>query len=102
MPVGMPPPPPPYPCHPHLLRFRSPKPKAPVCVFHEGATYRPRLTHSLEVAQIARAVARQFGLDEDLTETPALAHDLGHPAFGHAGERALDECLKGFRGFDHN
>src|SRR5262249_33705053 len=86
----------------HATAFRRLKHKTQVFVFDEGDHYRTRLTHTLEVAQIARALARRLRLDEDLAEALALAHDLGHPPFGHAGERALDRCLTDVGGFDHN
>jgi dGTPase len=86
----------------HCSAFRKLQYKTQVFVNHEGDFYRTRLTHSIEVAQIARSVARELALEEDLTEALALAHDLGHPPFGHAGEESLAAGMKRFGGFDHN
>jgi dGTPase len=86
----------------HCGAFRRLQYKTQVFVYHEGENYRTRLTHSLEVAQIARSICRSLGLNEDLAEALALAHDLGHTPFGHAGEFALRDCMKDYLGFDHN
>lgn len=86
----------------HSTGFRRLEYKTQVFVNHEGDLYRTRLTHSLEVAQIARSIARTMRLDEDLTESISLAHDLGHTPFGHAGQDALNACMKDYDGFEHN
>ena len=86
----------------HSDSFRLLKHKTQVFVAHTGDYYRTRLTHSLEVSQIARTVARMLNIDEDLSEVLALAHDLGHPPFAHSGEDVLDKCMKNYDGFDHN
>jgi dGTPase len=86
----------------HSTAFRRLTHKTQVFVYHEGDHYRTRLTHTLEVAQIARTISRALGLDEDLAETLALAHDLGHTPFGHAGEEALNAEMERFGGFSHN
>src|SRR4051812_12422425 len=86
----------------HSTAFRRLKFKTQVFVYHEGNHYRTRLSHSIEVAQVARSLARLLKADEDLAETCALAHDLGHPPFAHVGEDALKECMQPYGDFDHN
>src|ERR1700733_4245859 len=86
----------------HSTAFRRLMYKTQVFVNQTSDHHRTRLTHTLEVAQISRTLARQLGLNEDLTEAIALMHDLGHPPFGHAGESALNECMSGQGGFEHN
>ena len=86
----------------HSEAFRRLEAKTQVFVYQDGGSLRTRLTHSLEVSQLTRSLCRMLKLNQDLGEALALAHDLGHPPFGHAGERALNECMKNFGGFDHN
>src|SRR6266480_3718863 len=86
----------------HCTAFRRLMHKTQVLVTQTNDHHRTRLTHTLEVAQISRTIARRLGLNEDLTEAIALSHDLGHPPFGHAGERALNECMADHGGFEHN
>ena len=86
----------------HSASFRRLKHKTQVFVNTEGDHYRTRITHSIEVAQIARSITRYLNLNEDLSETLSLAHDLGHTPFGHAGEESLNECMQNYGGFDHN
>lgn len=86
----------------HSSAFRRLKHKTQVFIEHEGDYFRTRLTHSIEVAQVARTIAGVLGLDEELTEAVALAHDLGHPPFGHTGEEALHDLMRPYGGFDHN
>src|SRR5205823_8513255 len=86
----------------HCTAFRRLMHKTQVLVTQTNDHHRTRLTHTLEMAQISRTIARRLGLNEDLTEAIALSHDLGHPPFGHAGEKALDECMREHGGFEHN
>ena len=86
----------------HSSAFRRLKHKTQVFVNTDGDHYRTRITHSIEVAQIARTISRYLNVNDDLTQSLSLSHDLGHTPFGHAGEDALDECMTNYGGFDHN